>query len=192
MSKIHLPQFPKDRILPFCSRCGSKVVDKMEKDRHPYTCEQGHPVFISPQLVGVAIVIIEGQVLLTLRGPLVVKPNHWALPGGFVEWGENSADTARRELAEECLDDDPEQIPRYVPTFVGEHVGTTEMSHIMFWRLYWPKHVPFSPGKPDGRETLEIKLFALDDLPEPLAFPYQADFIRASVTMRERLTSRPR
>jgi 8-oxo-dGTP diphosphatase len=52
--------------------------------------------------VGVgAVVLHEGRVLLVKRG----RPpglGRWSLPGGLVELGENTADAARREVAEEC------------------------------------------------------------------------------------------
>jgi ADP-ribose pyrophosphatase YjhB (NUDIX family) len=52
--------------------------------------------------VGVgAVVLHEGCVLLVKRG----RPpgvGRWSLPGGLVELGENTAEAARREVAEEC------------------------------------------------------------------------------------------
>jgi 8-oxo-dGTP diphosphatase len=52
--------------------------------------------------VGVgAVVLHEGCILLVKRGrpPGLGK---WSLPGGLVDLGENTADAARREVAEEC------------------------------------------------------------------------------------------
>lgn len=45
-----------------------------------------------------AVVIIHNNKVLTHRN---INSNHYALPGGRVEIGENSADTIKREISEE-------------------------------------------------------------------------------------------
>jgi ADP-ribose pyrophosphatase YjhB (NUDIX family) len=51
-----------------------------------------------PRLAADCIILIGGQVLLIHRKS---EPIGWALPGGFVEYGETVEDAVRREMKEE-------------------------------------------------------------------------------------------
>lgn len=46
-------------------------------------------------------VVFEGDRVLLVKRAVEPKRGMWCLPGGFVEWGENPEETARRELVEE-------------------------------------------------------------------------------------------
>jgi len=56
-----------------------------------------------PQAVAIIITNDQNEVLLQLRdnNPKISFANHWTLPGGVVNPGENHEETARRELFEE-------------------------------------------------------------------------------------------
>ena len=64
-----------------CPKCGTPV----EVYRHPFPTVD-------------VILFREGSVLLVARRN---PPFGWALPGGFVDYGESAEEAARRELAEE-------------------------------------------------------------------------------------------
>ncbi|MBM3331286.1 NUDIX hydrolase [candidate division WOR-3 bacterium] len=51
-----------------------------------------------PKLAVDCIILVEGKVLLIHRRN---PPRGWALPGGFVEYGETVEDAVRREMKEE-------------------------------------------------------------------------------------------
>jgi ADP-ribose pyrophosphatase YjhB (NUDIX family) len=53
--------------------------------------------------VGAAVVIRddEGRLLMVRRGPGASRPGLWAIPAGFVDYGEDIRDAAVRELREE-------------------------------------------------------------------------------------------
>lgn len=53
------------------------------------------------RLAARAVVVQDGQVLLTRNSVLGPWPGRWSLPGGGVEHGEPPADTVRREVLEE-------------------------------------------------------------------------------------------
>ncbi len=110
----------KDRLI--CPHCGEVV----ERYRNPFPT------------VDIIIEVKEGIVLIQRKNP----PYGWAIPGGFVDYGETLEEAAVREAEEEtCLDvelishlgaySDPERDPRqhtisYV--YVAQAKGTPQAS----------------------------------------------------------------
>src|SRR5512138_217621 len=119
--------------------------------------------------VDVIIETAEGIVLIRRKNP----PPGWAIPGGFVDVGENIRDAAVREALEETglrvtltallgVYSEPDRDPRQ-HTISTVFVGTAE-------------------GEPRGMDdAAEAALFTEDTLPEPIAFDHAtilADYFR--------------
>jgi len=124
----------------------------------------------NPSLAVDIIILVEGRVvLIERRNP----PLGWALPGGFVDYGESLEQAAVREAAEEtCLElmevrqfraySDPDRDPRgHVVSVVFSAVGR---------------------GTPRAADDArKIKLFSPQALPSVLAFDHArilADYFR--------------
>jgi ADP-ribose pyrophosphatase YjhB (NUDIX family) len=115
-----------------------------------------HPI----PTVDIIIKISEGIVLIKRKNP----PFGWALPGGFVEYGEPVENAAKREALEETgLDlkdmkqfhtySDPHRDPRH------HSISVVFVAH--------------GTGEPKaGDDAADIGVFTQGTLPEPLAFDH--------------------
>ena len=85
----------------YCNICGGKVdILYHEGYRRPVCTSCGHVFYINPVPAVCQVILNDSKVLLVLRAA-DPKKGRWCLPGGFVEWGENPEDGAKRELFEE-------------------------------------------------------------------------------------------
>ncbi len=120
------------------------------------------------------VVEVDGGIVLIERNN---EPRGWALPGGFVDYGEAVEDGARREVMEETgleveltallgVYSAPDRDPRQHNLSVT-YVGRAE-------------------GHPKGADdAARAEVFALDALPEPLCFDHDrilADYRRFKET----------
>lgn len=117
-----------------------------------------------PALAVDVIIELEGQgvVLIRRRNP----PYGWALPGGFVEYGESLEDAARREAREETALEvallrqlhtysDPARDPR------GHTVSTVFVAR--------------ASGRPEARDDAKtVGVFSRETLPAEIAFDHRA------------------
>lgn len=134
----------------------------------------GYPVKVYKNPVPTVDIIIEieGKIVLIRRKN---EPFGWAIPGGFINFGESAEDAAAREAKEETgLDieivklvgvySDPERDPR-------THTITT---------VFHAK----AKGKPvAGDDALEADLFSKETLPENMVFDHRKiveDFFRSA------------
>lgn len=88
----------------WCPHCG-QALGRSERGGAPRpTCVACGFTFFANMGVGAAVVIRDdaGRVLLVRRGPEQFGAGRWCFPCGFVEWGEDVADAARREALEEA------------------------------------------------------------------------------------------
>jgi ADP-ribose pyrophosphatase YjhB (NUDIX family) len=120
--------------------------------RHRWRIWRGVPI------AGVSVVItnLSGDVLLLRHS---YGPDVWALPGGGLKPGEDPADCARREIAEEL----GIELANLQPLRVLEEElsGSPHKAHLF-------TGVCDSRPVPDQREVVEARFFPSHSLPEPL------------------------
>ena len=99
-------------------------------------------------------------VLIERKNP----PHGWAIPGGFVDYGESLEAAACREAKEETgLDVD---LVRQLHTYSDPARDTRQHTISTVF-------IAESSGKPEGADdALRAELFSPDDLPSPIAFDH--------------------
>jgi ADP-ribose pyrophosphatase YjhB (NUDIX family) len=150
--------------LRFCPLCGARLEPRLapHDGRVQPTCPGcGFVYYLHPKLVAVTIAVRDGRVLLARRA---IEPAHgyWTFPGGYVDWGEDVAAAARREMREEVgLDLAPAGL-------VGIYSYAEAPVVIVAYHVTVPDGLEAAA---DAHEVSEIGYFSRDQIPwDALAF----------------------
>lgn len=146
----------------FCPRCGHELHDREAHDHTiRRTCDNCRFVYFrDPKVAAAVFVTRDGKVLLVKRA---MDPGRgkWALPAGFVDYGEDPREAAVREVEEETGLE--VELDRLVDVLPGDTPGQGASIVIVY-----AAHV--SRGKVAADDDVdEARFFAPDELPE-LAF----------------------
>jgi ADP-ribose pyrophosphatase YjhB (NUDIX family) len=167
----------------FCWCC-SEALDR----RPPTVCQRcGQAHFNNPKPAGEAVVVDDGRVLLVRRAREPWR-GCWDIPGGFCDEGEHPVLAAERELREETglKGRAIAQIGMWIDSY-GEP-GPDGMQETSLNVAYLCEAGDGQPAGTADEETLKMAWFALNDLPEPLAFP---DHVAPALAGARELLNRP-
>jgi len=131
------------------------------EDRERLTCaECGFIAYENPKVVTGSVVVHQGSVLLCRRA-IEPRRGFWTIPAGYLELGETVEEGARREAREEALAEIA--LDGVLALYSIARIGQVQV--LFRARLATPRFAP-------GVESLEVKLFAWDEIPwADLAFP---------------------
>ncbi|XP_071687498.1 nudix hydrolase 23, chloroplastic-like [Rutidosis leptorrhynchoides] len=146
----------------FCQLCGGptkhEIPDNEEKERAICTlC--GKISYENPKMVVGCLIEHDNKILLCKRN---IQPSFglWTLPAGYLEIGESASEGAIRETWEEAG-----AKVKVISPFAQLDIPLIGHTYIIFLAKLIMPH--FSPGP----ESLECRLFALEDIPyESLSF----------------------
>ncbi|MDF1594533.1 MAG: NUDIX hydrolase [Acidimicrobiia bacterium] len=147
----------------FCPMCASRLTVRSLGGRDRRVCPDCGFVHWRNPGVGAAVLVRDGagRVLLIRRAPGSTRSGFWAIPAGYVDYGEDVRQAARREMEEETgLVVDVGE-----PVFVASNFHDPAKLTVGIW---------FAGTITGGRlqagdDADEVGYFAMDDLP-PLAF----------------------
>jgi ADP-ribose pyrophosphatase YjhB (NUDIX family) len=130
------------------------------EDRERRVCQTcGFIDYVNPRIV-TGVVAHQGARILLCRRAIEPRKGFWTLPAGFLELGESVEEGARREAREEAgADLDLEAL---LAVYSIPRIGQVQ--------VFYRARLTNTPSP--GPETLELALFAWDDIPwKELAFP---------------------
>jgi ADP-ribose pyrophosphatase YjhB (NUDIX family) len=160
----------------FCHECGAAVELTRPKDdtadRHVCTvCATIH--YINPKIIVGAVCRWQDKVLLCRRA-IEPRTGYWTVPAGFMEVGESTEEGAVRETWEEA-------------TARIEVVGLLGLYNIVRLsqvQIFYAANL-LSPDIKAGIETLELDLFAWNEIPwDDLAFPTVHGILKKAMATR--------
>jgi len=151
-------------------------VSRQQEDRERPTCPNcGFIHYLDPK---VAVAVILGDESGVLLGKRCIEPGagKWSFPAGYVNRGEILEEAAAREVLEEL------GLAVKLSGIVG--VYSERGSPVVL--VVYAGEIEAGEPIPDGHEVSEVRRFALDALPEGMAFPHDrrvlADWKRARRT----------
>ncbi len=130
-------------------------------NRPRLVCDEcGFVQYVNPKVVVGAVCTWEDRILLCRRA-IEPRRGHWTIPAGFLEESESVEDGARREAWEEARAElDLEGL-----------LGLYSVPRISQVQIIFRARLR-SPDVAAGEESLEVRLFAWDEIPwDDLAFP---------------------
>ncbi len=155
----------------YCPHCATPLRAKQIGNRVRMMCQNCDFVHWRNPAVGAATVILrEGEILLVKRGPGTARSGFWAVPAGFVDYGEEIRAAAARELREETgLIADIGRVLWVASNFHDPGKLTVGV---------WFEGIERGGELMAGDDATEVGFFSLDALPE-LAFETDRELFAA-------------
>jgi ADP-ribose pyrophosphatase YjhB (NUDIX family) len=138
------------------------MVGRLHEDRVQPTCPAcGFIHYLDPK---VAVAVIVGDDRGVLLGRRCIDPGAglWSFPAGYVNRGEVLEEAAVREVHEEL------SVIIRLTGVVGVYSAPGDPVVL----VVYAGEIEAGSPTPDGREVSEVRRFALDALPDGLAFPH--------------------
>ncbi len=156
----------------FCPLCGAPMDQRVppgESKVRDLCSKCGFIHYSNPVVSAGTLCVQEGKILLIKRG---VEPGQglWSYPSGYVEFGEDLQDAARRETLEET------GLQVELQGFHGLYAGVRPKNHVVI--VIYKARVVGGSLQP-GDDALDGRFFKPDEIPwEELAFHTTRDAVQ--------------
>lgn len=151
----------------FCVRCGAEMEVRDLAGLPRKACQRCDHVHFTDPKVGVGVVVLRENRLLLVRRAMEPERGKWALPGGFLDAGEDPRAKAAQEAWEEA------GVEVEVTEVVDVFGGTTGGADLfVLYAARWVSGEPRAGDDADG-----AAFFDADALPE-LAFESTRESVR--------------
>jgi ADP-ribose pyrophosphatase YjhB (NUDIX family) len=110
---------PKD--MKFCPRCGQTLSDGLHFGQVRRMCESCGFIYFRDPKVAAVVAVTQDERMLMVRRAVIPELGKWALPAGFIDYGEDPREAAIREVREETGLD--VQITRLIDVLGGDSSG---------------------------------------------------------------------
>jgi len=148
--------------IKFCSWCGGELLSKIVEGKSRLACSKCHKIHYRNPIPTVdAIVEIDGGILLVRRKN---PPYGWALPGGFVDYGETLEEAITREIKEESN--------LKVDSLRQFHTYSAPDRDPRFHTISTVFIVKAKGELKAGDDAGEVKIFSKENIPPDLAFDH--------------------
>ncbi len=153
----------------YCGKCAARMQEQERGGTVRPVCPRCGWVYYARNATGAALLLErDGRILLARRAHQPYK-DWWAIPAGFVEYGDSAEETVLREAEEEI------GIPVRIVGLFGVWFGADDprdVAHLVVYRVE-------GEGEPrPGDDVAEVRFFGRDELPERIAFEAQRQAIR--------------
>jgi 8-oxo-dGTP diphosphatase len=161
----------------FCPQCGGRLAKRLLKAGEPerLVCtECGFVFYIDPKLAAIALVPLEGGLVLVRRA---IEPGYglWVVPGGFVDMGEKVEVAVVRETLEETHLQ--VQVTRLLNVY-------SYLNHRTVVLAFLTEYLGGTLAA--GDETLEARVFQLGDIPwDRIAFSSTREALQEYLKLRQ-------
>ena len=157
-----LSKIKPDPSLGYCLTCGTPLEARHHEDRERPTCPScGFIHYLDPK-VAVAVILGDERGVLLCRRLIDPGSGRWSFPAGYVNRGEVLEEAAVREVLEEL------GVAVRLRGIVGVYSERGEPVVL----VVYAGEIEAGEPHPDGHEVSEVRRFALDALPDDLAFPH--------------------
>ncbi|MBI5613456.1 NUDIX hydrolase [Candidatus Gottesmanbacteria bacterium] len=148
----------------YCPSCQNKLEKKLLDERQRLVCSPcGFIFWNNPKPSVSAILANENKILLLKRSHAPFK-NYWVLPGGYIEYDEDPKSSIIREVKEETGFD------IIINTIIAAYLIDTDPKGNSIDIVYAGN---ITGGNLSLREHGDGKFFAVDCLPDPIAYKHK-------------------
>lgn len=87
--------------IAYCPRCSTAMETKPIGDKLRRVCPACNFIHFTDPKVGVGVLVIQDGKILLVKRAMMPEKGKWSIPAGFLDYGEDPAETAVREVLEE-------------------------------------------------------------------------------------------